>query len=132
MPLCLPPPYCFPPIHFAPEPLALADAGFLHSLDQEDNAVTLAKPPDQITADALIEIGFRMVDEGIAEKRPALLERLREAQRDVSSATFRAVLACDASKRSATTSMTMRTHAGSPSSSRGWASTSTTSRSPPP
>jgi membrane protein len=71
----------------------LTHAGFLHRLDQEDKAVTLAVPPDQVSADQLIEIGFRMVDEGIAEKRPPLLERLREAQRGLAKQVTLAALA---------------------------------------
>ena len=58
----------------------LVDGGFLHRLETEDGAVALARPPDQISADELIAIGFRMVDEGVADDAPPLVEKLRQAQ----------------------------------------------------
>ena len=61
----------------------LAEAGHLHRLDRDDGAVTLARPPEQVPADRLIEIGFAMVDEAGAGRRSAILQRLREAQRQL-------------------------------------------------
>ena len=61
----------------------LADAGLLHWLDKDQKSVTLSRPPDQISADKLIEIGFQLVDEGSGEHKPALVERLRDAQRSL-------------------------------------------------
>jgi membrane protein len=71
----------------------LVDAGVLHRLDVEDNSVALARPPDQIPADQLIEIGFRLVDEGTSDRRPALLDRLREAQKNLARQVTLASLA---------------------------------------
>lgn len=62
----------------------LAQAGLLHRVDRLDEtdpaAVTLARPPEQISAQALIDIGFSLVDEGGTGRPSALLQRLREAQ----------------------------------------------------
>ena len=69
--------------------------GFLHRLDREDGAVTLAKPPDQIAADDLIEIGYRMVDEGRGGRRSALVQRLREAQKSIAGQMTLATLGAD-------------------------------------
>lgn len=71
----------------------LVEANFLHRLDTGDGAVTLARPPEQIPADQLIEIGFRMVDEGGADNRPALLDHLRDAQKNVARKATLATLA---------------------------------------
>ncbi len=59
----------------------LVIAGVLHRLDREDGAVTLARPPDQISADELIDIGYRMVDEGAAGRHSVIIQKLRDAQR---------------------------------------------------
>lgn len=61
----------------------LVAAGHLHRLDRDDGAVTLARPPEQISADALIEIGFAMVDDVGADQRGSILRRLRDAQRQL-------------------------------------------------
>ncbi len=63
----------------------LAEAGILHRLDREDGGVTLARSPDNITADELLEVGFQMVDEGVAGPRPAVMQRLRDAQRGLAA-----------------------------------------------
>jgi membrane protein len=73
----------------------LVAAGFLHRLDRDDAAVTLALPPDQVSADDLIEIGYRMADEGGMERRSALIERLREAQTRLAGQMTLAHLAAD-------------------------------------
>jgi membrane protein len=74
----------------------LAEAGFLHRLDTEDGALVLARPPDQISAAELIEIGFRMVDEGAGDSGPPFLQRLREAQRNLARQVTLAALAAAA------------------------------------
>jgi membrane protein len=64
----------------------LAVAGFVHRLSE--GAVALARPPEQITADQLIDVGFGMVaPPGRAGgATAALVERLRGAQRDLAAA----------------------------------------------
>jgi membrane protein len=72
----------------------LITAGILHRLDREDGAVALARPPDQVSADELIEVGYRLADEGV-ERRSALIERLREAQKRLAGQMTLANLAAD-------------------------------------
>ncbi|MHC4828523.1 MAG: YhjD/YihY/BrkB family envelope integrity protein [Planctomycetota bacterium] len=72
----------------------LISAGILHRLDREDGAVALARPPDQVSADELIEVGYRLADEGV-ERRSALIERLREAQKALAGQVTLANLASD-------------------------------------
>jgi YihY family inner membrane protein len=61
--------------------------GFLHRLDREDGAVSLARPPEQIPADRLIEIGYCLVDEGGVGRQSSLVIRLREAQKRLAQTT---------------------------------------------
>ncbi|MEE9128603.1 MAG: YhjD/YihY/BrkB family envelope integrity protein, partial [Phycisphaerales bacterium] len=70
----------------------LVEAGYLHRLDRDDAAVTLARPPEQVSADRLIEIGFAMVDEVGSGRRSALVQRLREAQRHLAGQVTLAAL----------------------------------------
>jgi DNA-binding IscR family transcriptional regulator len=72
----------------------LIAAGILHRLDRDDGAVSLARPPDQVSADELIEIGYRLADEGV-ERRSALIERLRDAQKSLAGQITLANLAAD-------------------------------------
>jgi membrane protein len=69
-------------------------AGILHRLDRDDGAVALARPPDQVSADELIEVGYRLADEGV-ERRSALIERLRDAQKSLAGKVTLAALATD-------------------------------------
>ncbi|MCH8345192.1 MAG: YihY family inner membrane protein [Planctomycetes bacterium] len=71
----------------------LVEAGILHRLDRPDVAVALARPPQEVGADQLIEIGFRMVDEGSVGRRPALLHQLREVQKTLAGQVTLATLA---------------------------------------
>ena len=71
----------------------LVAANFLNRLDGEDGAVALARPPDQVSADELIEIGYRMVDEGTTGARSVLIQRLREAQKNLAAQVTLAKLA---------------------------------------
>ena len=57
----------------------LTEAGYLHTLAGEKQAVTLAKPPETVSAEALMEIGFNMIDVQ-RHSRYDLADRLREAQ----------------------------------------------------
>lgn len=79
----------------------LVAAGHLHRLDRDDGAVTLARPPEQISADALIEIGFAMVDEPGADQRGSILRRLRDAQRQLAGQLTLAALTASAHTASA-------------------------------
>jgi membrane protein len=72
----------------------LIAAGILHRLDRDDGAVALARPPDQVSADELIEVGYRLADEGV-ERRSALIERLRDAQKSLAGQVTLAALATD-------------------------------------
>jgi membrane protein len=73
----------------------LIAAGVVHRLDRGDGAVGLARPPDQVSADELIEVGYRMADEGGVERRSALIERLRDAQKSLAGKITLANLAAD-------------------------------------
>jgi membrane protein len=61
----------------------LIEEAFLHRLDAEGEGVCLARPPDQIRAEPLMEIGFQLVDESGQGRQSGVFERLREAQRSV-------------------------------------------------
>lgn len=63
----------------------LIEAGLLHRLDQNDQTVSLARPPETIPADQLIDIGFDMADSSGDGQRGSLLERLRDAQRSLAA-----------------------------------------------
>jgi DNA-binding IscR family transcriptional regulator len=65
----------------------LIERGCLHRLDQEDGAVALARPAEAITGDQLMEIAFEVVDDAGGADQPALLRRLREAQRRLAAET---------------------------------------------
>ena len=71
----------------------LVDRGILHRLEGDVEAVTLASPPEQVTADELIEIGFQIVDEGGLGGRSPLVEQLRDVQRQQAARTTLAALA---------------------------------------
>jgi len=70
----------------------LVEAGYLHRVDRENAAVTLARPPEQVSADRLIEIGFAMVDEVGSGRRSDLVQRLRDAQRQLAGQVTLAAL----------------------------------------
>ncbi|MBC8353809.1 MAG: YihY family inner membrane protein [Planctomycetes bacterium] len=61
----------------------LVHGGWLHRVRDRETAVSLAKPPEQIMANELIAIGFRMVDEGGQESCSAFVQQLRDAQQTV-------------------------------------------------
>ncbi len=63
----------------------LVNAGILHRVDREEGSVALARPPDQISADELIELGYRMCDESEAARNSDIIRRLREAQKNLAS-----------------------------------------------
>jgi membrane protein len=70
----------------------LCRAELVCRVESEEGAVTLARPPEQITADRLMEIGFGLTDETDAMRRSELLRKLREAQRDLTRDTTLATL----------------------------------------
>jgi DNA-binding IscR family transcriptional regulator len=72
----------------------LITAGILHRLDRDDGAISLARPPDQVSADELIEVGYRLADEGV-DRRSAVIERLRDAQKALAGQVTLANLASD-------------------------------------
>lgn len=59
----------------------LTQAGMVHWVETDERAVTLARPPEQICAARLIEIGYSLVDEGARGRQSWLVQRLRQAQR---------------------------------------------------
>ncbi len=70
----------------------LVDEGILHRVEADTGTVALARPPESVTAEQLIDIGFRIVDDGRLGRRSALVERLRDAQRQLVSQTTLATL----------------------------------------
>jgi len=62
----------------------LIEAGMLHPLGQDNDAVCLARSPDQIKAAELIEIGFQIVDDS-GTRRSAFFDRLRSVQRELAA-----------------------------------------------
>lgn len=58
----------------------LLEAGFLHRVDGNQEAVTLARPPEAIGVDGLLAVGHRIARTGTPEGRSSLLTRLREAE----------------------------------------------------
>jgi len=63
----------------------LAAAGLVHRLERDDNAVSLARLPEQISGGQLMEIGFSLVDDAAAAERTPILKKLREVQRNLAS-----------------------------------------------
>ncbi len=58
----------------------LTTAGIVHRLDQ-DGSIAMARPPDQVNAEELLEIGYRMCDESEAARASTIIRRLRDAQK---------------------------------------------------
>ena len=77
----------------------LTHSGMVHWVETEERAVTLARPPEQICAARLIEIGYSLVDEGARGRQSWFVQRLRQAQRRLAE---RATLATMLEKRPAT------------------------------
>ncbi|MHC4992047.1 MAG: YhjD/YihY/BrkB family envelope integrity protein [Planctomycetota bacterium] len=63
----------------------LIKAGYVHRLEHEGGAVTLARPPEHIPADRLMEIGFGMVQSGGGGTPSPFIEQLHAAQRALAS-----------------------------------------------
>ncbi|MCP3903233.1 MAG: YihY family inner membrane protein [Planctomycetes bacterium] len=63
----------------------LVEEGLLHRLDGDDEPVSLARPPERISAAELLEVGYGLVEEGSPGPVPTLLKRLREAQHQLAA-----------------------------------------------
>jgi membrane protein len=63
----------------------LIEAGILHRVQGSEDAVSLARPPEQISADQLIEIGFQSIDAAGHQPPSALTRQLRDAQTALAS-----------------------------------------------
>lgn len=70
----------------------LGKAGLIHRVDGAENSVTLARPPEQISGESLLEIGYALVDEGGVGRVSPLVGRLREVQKRLAGETTLAAL----------------------------------------
>lgn len=71
----------------------LTAAGIVHRLDREDGAISMARPPDQVSAEEILEIGYRMCDESEAARSSSIIRRLRDAQKGLAGQITLAKLA---------------------------------------
>ncbi len=67
----------------------LQEAGLLYRIEQdrETSAVTLARPPEKISALEVLHVGFELVDRGGSYEKSELLRRLRDAQQSLAAET---------------------------------------------
>ncbi|MEX0670097.1 MAG: YhjD/YihY/BrkB family envelope integrity protein [Pirellulales bacterium] len=76
-----------------PEPVAaeilgkLVTQGFVHRVVGVESAYTLARPPEDITADSLIEFGQSMLHEHNGRRKSRAIEALRHSQRKLAANT---------------------------------------------
>jgi len=74
-----------------PEPVAveildrLVQRGFVHRVANREAAFTLARPPEAITTESLIEFGHGMLHERHGRRKSPAVEALRLAQRDLAA-----------------------------------------------
>ena len=78
----------------------LAEKHLVHWLDGEVRTVSLARPPEQVTADELIQIGYQLVDASGLGQRSSLVERLRAAQQQLAERTTLASLVAALERKS--------------------------------
>lgn len=71
----------------------LCGAGLLHRIDLGQNSVCLAQPPEQITAERVIDVGFRLADAGGKRWVTEFTQRLRAEQRSLAGNVTLASLA---------------------------------------
>ncbi len=72
---------------------ALVDAGLLYRLAEPESALTLSRPPQEISIDDLLDVGQQMAGQDVDhEPTMRLLEILQRAQRDAGGATTLAAL----------------------------------------
>ena len=57
----------------------LVQEGWLHRLERPDGAISLARPPETMTANAFLKLGYIMADRGEQGRSSALVGQLREA-----------------------------------------------------
>lgn len=62
-------------------------AGVLHRLERDQNSVCLAVPPEQVMTDRLLEIGFRLADEGGERWVSSFAAKLRDQQLAIAAKT---------------------------------------------
>ncbi len=79
----------------------LVDGGVIHQLDGDDRSVALAMPPDQINADRLLDVGFRLVDANDLARRSPMIDELRAAQSSLLKKVTLATLAAPGGKQAA-------------------------------
>jgi DNA-binding IscR family transcriptional regulator len=65
----------------------LVRAGMVHRVEGVESSVALAAPPEQISGERLLDIGYALVDEGGGGRVSSLVARLREAQRRLAGET---------------------------------------------
>jgi membrane protein len=70
----------------------LCATGLLHRLEHGEHTVCLAQPADEVTADRLMDVGFRLADSGNEGRITSLLQQLREAQRRLAAEVTLAAL----------------------------------------
>lgn len=75
-----------PPATLAPIIDGLIAEGIVHRIEAgEQSAVTLARPPEQISAQRLVDIGFELANLAESRGTSSLIDRMREAQRQAAS-----------------------------------------------
>jgi len=60
----------------------LISAGLVHALESDKSSICLAKPPDQVSLEQLMQIGFQLADHGDHRDRAGIFETIREVQRN--------------------------------------------------
>ena len=70
----------------------LVRANILHRVEGADQGVTLALPPEQVSGEKLLEIGYALVDEGGVGRISPLVDKLREVQKRLAGQTTLAAL----------------------------------------
>jgi membrane protein len=81
----------------------LIEKEWLHRVERPETAVSLAKPPEQMEAKELLEIGFGMLDEVGQRRCSILVKQLRDAQQTVLDGMTLAALLSAAPEPSAAT-----------------------------
>ncbi len=71
----------------------LIEAKLIHRVRDESGPVTLARPPEDIRADQLLEVGYAMLDETERSRKSGVVKELRESQKKLASAFTLAALA---------------------------------------
>jgi len=79
---------------------ALVDARLLHWLDRQDGTVTPSQPISKIKLDAVLDVGFSLAGDAHAGRVP-VLQKLRDAQRELAGETSLTELLDDEQEASA-------------------------------